>query len=197
MRFVLRYIFAFVGGFLAMSAHIYLYFGAGDWLSPQRLSITIGNALIFAHLIALTPIIARDIFPDKRFLRIVIGLIGGTLLGAIAWYAHLFLYLYQKTPDLLTLVSGGFGLSIGFVIAGQLNFQNRWLKTLLAIIITAIAIYIPIYLAHRVYANDISAQALLYFRADSPGDVFLIGLPFAITIAFFGNALLFFASPGN
>jgi len=187
VRLVLHYVSAFVGGFLAMSAHIYLYFGSGNWLAPQRLSVTIGNALIFAHLVALMVIVARDLFPEKRVSRIVIGLIGGTFFGALSWYAHLFLYLYQKTPDLLTLLAGGFGLSIGFLIAGQLNVQNRWLKTFLASVITAIAIYIPIYFAHQAHATDVSAQALLYFQADNPRDVFLIGLPFTISIAIFGN----------
>lgn len=194
MRLFARYSFAFVGGFLAMSAHIYLFFGRGDWLAPQRLSVTIGNALIFAHIIAFMVIIARDILPNSRSLRIVIGLIGGIIFGSIAWYVHLFLYLYHRTPDTLTILFGGIGLSIGFVLASFLNFRNRWLRTILAIFITTIAIYIPICFAHQVYLADSSAQALLYFQADNPNDIFLIGLPFAITIAFFGNLPLLFSS---
>lgn len=194
MRLFARYSFAFVGGFLAMSAHIYLFFGRGDWLAPQRLSVTIGNALIFAHIIAFMVIIARDILPNPRSLRIVIGLIGGTIFGSIAWYAHLFLYLYHRTPDTLTILSGGFGLSIGFLIASFLNFQNRYLKIFLTTLITTIAIYIPIYLSNQAYISDSSAQALLYFQADNPSDIFLIGLPFALTIAFFGNLPLLFNS---
>lgn len=196
MRLFVRYSFAFVGGFLAMSAHIYLFFGRGDWLAPQRLSVTIGNALIFAHILAFMVIIVRDMFSKSRSLRIVIAVVGGTIFGSIAWFSYLFLRLYQAEPDILTIISGGFGLSVGFMITSFLNFQNHWLKILFATLITTIAIYIPIYLAHQTYIADSSAQALLYFQADNPNDIFLIGLPFALTIAFFGNLpLLFNSSP--
>lgn len=194
MRIFLRYCFAFVGGFLAMSAHIYLLNGRGGWFLPQRLSATIGNALIFAHILAFIVIIVRDNPLKQPLVKFLLGLIIGTVLGAIAWFAHVFLYLYQMTPDLITLLLGGFGLSIGFVIAGILKISNRWLSFTVSALITIIAIYTPILLSHQAYIADSTAQALLYFQADNPNDIFLIGLPFAITIAVFSHLPLLFSS---
>ncbi|GAB5490275.1 MAG: hypothetical protein Phog2KO_04900 [Phototrophicaceae bacterium] len=194
MRIFLRYCFAFVGGFLAMSAHIYLLYGRGGWFLPQRLSATIGNALIFAHILAFIVIIVRDNPLKQPLVKFLLGLIIGTVLGAIAWFAHVFLYLYQMTPDLITLLLGGFGLSIGFVIAGILKISNRWLSFTVSALITIIAIYTPILLSHQAYIADSTAQALLYFQADNPNDIFLIGLPFAITISVFSHLPLLFSS---
>lgn len=187
MRIFLRYCLAFVGGFLAMSAHIYLLYGRGDWFVPQRLSVTIGNALIFAHLLALLVVVVRDNPIKPLWLRFVAGLFAGTILGVIVWYSHLFLYLYQPSPDLLTLLFGGLGLTFGFLVSGSIKISNRWIHTILSMLITATAIYIPIVMTHQSYSFDSSAQALLYFQADNPNDIFLIGLPFAITIAFFSH----------
>ena len=194
MQIVLRYSFAFMGGFLAMSAHIYLLYGRGDWFAPQRLSATIGNALVFAHLLAFLVTIVRDNPLKKIWLRIGLGLIAGTILGGIVWYSHLLLYLYQSEPDILTLLFGGLGLSFGFALAGSLKIENRLLYTSFMMVVTAISIYIPIFLTHQAYTSDSSAQALLYFQADNPNDILLIGLPFAITIAFFSQLPLLFSS---
>lgn len=183
-----------MGGFLAMSAHIYLLYGRGDWFAPQRLSATIGNALIFAHLLAFLVIIVRDNPLKTTWLRISIGLIAGTILGGIVWYSHLLLYLYQPEPDILTLLFGGLGLSLGFALAGSLKIKNRWLYTTIAILATVISIYTPIIVTHQAYTIDSSAQALLYLQADNPNHIFLIGLPFAITIAFFSQLPLLFNS---
>src|SRR5689334_11154897 len=112
----IRYSLAFLGGFLAIFAHIYLYTGRGNWLAPQRLAPALGNALIFAHIFVLMIYLAHE----KRLawpLRIILCLI----LGILAWWAHLFFYLYQTMPDLLTLTLGGFGLSIGFTLAPIIN----------------------------------------------------------------------------
>ena len=183
-----------MGGFLAMSAHIYLLYGRGDWFAPQRLSATIGNALIFAHLLAFLVTIVRDNPVKPIWLRIGLGLIAGIILGGFVWYSHLFLYLYQSSPDLSALLFGGLGLSLGFVVAGSLKIENRWFYTTIAILAIVISIYTPIIVTHQAYTIDSSAQALLYFQADNPNDIFLIALPFAITIAFFSQLPLLFSS---
>lgn len=177
-----------------MSAHIYLLYGRGDWFIPQRISATIGNALIFAHLLAFLVIIIRDNPLKPLWLRLVFGFFVGMFLGALVWYSHLFLYLYQPMPDFSTLVFGGIGLSFGFLVSGSIQIENRWIYTIFSILITSISIYILIFLTHQAYRDDASAQALLYFQADNPNDVFFIGLPFAMTIAFFSHLPLLFSS---
>ena len=94
MRLIWRDSLAFLGGFLAMSAHIYLLFGRGNWLAPQRLSGAIGNALIFAHIFALMVILARDLKLPKP-----VSIIAGIILGAVAWWSHAFFFLYNISPD--------------------------------------------------------------------------------------------------
>ena len=177
-----------------MSAHIYLLYGRGGWFLPQRLSATIGNALIFAHIIAFIVIIVRDNPLKQPIVKFLLGLIIGTVLGAIAWYAHVFLYLYQTNPDVITLFLGGFGLSIGFAMSGILKVRNHWLNFSISTLITIFSIYLPILLSYQAYIADSSAQALLYFQADNPNDIFLIGLPFSITIAVFSHLPLLFSS---
>jgi hypothetical protein len=190
---VIAYRFAFLGGFLAIFAHIYLYAGRGNWFAPQRLAPALGNALIFAHIFALMIYLTHE----KRLfwpLRLILCLI----LGIFAWWAHLFFYLYQSNPDILTLILGGIGLSLGFVLTAVIN--SLPLRSggrvgdggifLLTIAITFVAIYAPIYWSYQNFLATITsnpAQALLYFQADNPEHVYLIGIPFALCLAFFGN----------
>lgn len=185
MRFY-SYLFSFFGGFIAMSAHIYLLFGRGNWLAPQRLSDTIGNALIFAHIFALMVILARDSKLPKP-----VSIIGGIVLGTLAWWSHAFFFLYNTSPDWLMLLIGGIGLSFGFIVAQFLKLDNRYIETAIAMLITAIATYLPIYFS---YQSHLAAdnQALLYFRADDPEMLYLIGIPFALCIAVFGHLPLLF-----
>src|SRR5688572_12533904 len=121
-----------MGGFLAIFAHIYLYAGRGDWLTPQRLAPALGNALIFAHVFALLVFIA---YQKRLFwpLRIVLCL----ALGMLAWWAQLFFYLYQSNPDLLTIFLGGLGLALGFFFAALIPLENRFLRFALATALTA------------------------------------------------------------
>jgi hypothetical protein len=210
---VIRYFSAFLGGFLAIFAHIYLYAGRGNWLAPQRLAPALGNALIFAHIFALIIYLANE----KRLawpLRIILSLI----LGILAWWAHLFFYLYQTMPDLLTLILGGFGLSIGFTLSAFINslplrsgggvlslraaekVGRGLLRFGLSFITTTLAIYTPIYWSFQNFLATITsqpAQALLYFQADNPEHVYLIGIPFALCLAFFGNLSLLFSQPSE
>jgi hypothetical protein len=194
----MRYLLPFMGGFLAIFAHIYLYAGRGDWFAPQRLAPAVGNALIFAHIFALMVYLAHE----KRFfwpLRIILSI----ALGILAWWAHLFFYLFQSNPDILTLISGGIGLSLGFILssltppslAGEVG--RGLLRFGLAFFVSAIAIFAPIYWSFQNFLASIThspAQALLYFQADNPEYVYLIGIPFALCLAFFGNLPLLFAN---
>jgi hypothetical protein len=191
---VIRYSLAFLGGFLAIFAHIYLYAGRGNWLAPQRLAPALGNALIFAHIFALIIFLAYE----KRLawpLRIILCLV----LGILAWWAHLFFYLYQSNPDFLTLAIGGIGLSIGFILSGSNLLRRdailrvRLAQFILFILLTALTIYFPIYWSYQNFLTTITsspAQALLYFQADNSEHVYLIGIPFALCLAFFGNLTL-------
>ncbi|MEM9952958.1 MAG: hypothetical protein AAF846_15240 [Chloroflexota bacterium] len=173
-----------------MSAHVYWFFGRGDWLAPQRLDSTISSALIFAHLFAITVIIARDVVEKPLSMRLIIGMVGGTFFGTLTWFAHVFLFLYQSAPNMLTLILGGFALIVGFVVAGlPIKFS-----TIIGMFISAIAIYGTIFITYNNYLVDSSAQALLYFQLDNPNDIYLIGLPFTLTLAIIPNLPLLVSS---
>jgi hypothetical protein len=191
----MRYFSAFMGGFLAIFAHIYLYAGRGDWFAPQRLAPALGNALIFAHIFALLVYLSHE----KRLfwlLRIILCI----ALGILAWWEHLFFYLYQRNPDILTLLIGGIGLAFGFILAGLIPIENRFLCFGVALIVSTTAIYAPIYWTYQNFLASINsnpAQALLYFQADNPEYAYLIGIPFALCLAFFGNLPLLFSIREN
>ncbi|MGJ3239956.1 MAG: hypothetical protein ACFE0Q_14690 [Anaerolineae bacterium] len=182
-----------MGGFLAMFAHIYLLFGRGDWLAPQRLSSVLGNALIFAHLLAAVVIVARDLMPSRSYLWRSLILVTASLLAMLMWYAHIFLFLYQTTIDHRVMAFAGFSMALGFWLVRWLDMTQRLVRALLAMTITAIMIYLPIYITYQAYLDDPSAQALLYFATDNRYDVFLIGVPFALTIAVLSQIPLLFA----
>ncbi len=194
MSVMQRYLLAFMGGFLAMSAHVYLLYGRGNWLSPQRLNNTIGAALIFAHILALMILLARDFASKSSTVRLFIRLIGGLFLGTLTWLAHVFLFLFQTSFDMPTLLLGGLGLASGFIVIGYLPIPSPKIRFLSAILIATITTYIPILLTYQNYLQNPSAQALLYFQADNPNDVWLIGLPFAVTIAIISNIPVLFSS---
>jgi hypothetical protein len=191
-----HYFLPFMGGFLAIFAHIYLYAGRGDWFAPQRLAPALGNALIFAHIFALLVYLAHE----KRLfwpLRILVCL----TLGIFAWWAHLFFYLYQTSPDILTIILGGMGLSIGFILAAFINSLplrgggrvGDGGTFVFSFTLSSLCIYAPIYWSFQSFLATITsnpAQALLYFQADNPEHVYLIGIPFALCLAFFGNLSL-------
>ena len=198
-----RYQLALLGGLLAMSAHMYLVFGRGGWLAPQRVGNAIAAGLLFGHVLALMVLIARDTplhFYDRwpAWMRCLLSISGGIALGTMAWWLHITLILFNAHPDWRALLFGGAGLSLGFVLAAiiPLHHRHRLLRTALHMIITAIATYIPIYLTYQNFLATVNsqrpAQALLYFQVDNPAHVWLIGLPFALSIAVIGQASLLF-----
>ena len=180
------YFSVFMGGFLAMFAHIYLYAGRGDWLAPQRLSPALGNALIFAHLFVITVYIART-----RHFHWLTRFALAAIFGTLTWWTHLFFYLYQTSPNMLTLFIGGFGVSLAFIVLEIIPPLNQKIPFfIVSVFFTAIAIYLPIYWSYQNFLATLPinpAQALLYFQADNPEHVYIIGIPFSLCLAFFAN----------
>lgn len=188
----------FVGGFLAMAAHIYLAYGLGDWLAPQRLRDAIGVGLIFAHLIALMLWCIRELprhLMWPAWMRYAFALALSSLVGTLAWWAHSAFFLLNITPDWRVLAAGGSALSAGFWLTRQLRHP---VSALSAVSITTLAIFVPIYATFQAYlATHTLAQptaALLYFPPDHPERVWMIGLPFALCIACFGHLPVLFAA---
>lgn len=203
-----RYQLALVGGLLAMSAHIFLAFSRSAWFTPQHIGSAISAGLLFGHVVALMVLVARDLplwLCDNTWsvwLIRLLSIVGGITLGTLAWWVHITLTLLQSNPDWLTLLGGGIGLSFGFwAIPIFTDFQkgvtpHTRTRVALFVIVTTIATFLPIYIAyqnfHATFNTPMQTQALLYFQADNPEHVWLIGLPFALVIAIFGQLPMLF-----
>jgi hypothetical protein len=204
----IHYQLALMGGFLAMSAHIFLAFSRSAWFTPQHIGSTLAAGLLFGHVVALMVLVARDLplwvrgKNWSRWLVLIISIAGGITLGTLSWWVHITLTLLQTNPDWLTLLGGGIGLSFGFwvipIFADVHKGGTHYAPTrmVLIIVITTIATFLPIYFAyqnfHATFNTPLQAQALLYFQADNPEHVWLIGLSFALAIAIFGQLPMLF-----
>ena len=196
-----RYQLALVGGFLAMSAHVFLTASRGVWFTLPHIENAISAGLMFGHVVALMILIARD-FPlflqDKwsGWLIRSLSIVGGIGLGALAWWVHLTLSLYQTSVNGFIVLLGGIGLSSGLILAPMIRLNNRYLRITLLIFVTATATFLPIYFSYQnylaTYNTSSPAQALLYFQVDNPEYVWLIGIPFALAVAFFGQLPMLF-----
>lgn len=196
MRWLLRYQFALVGGLLGMTTHIYLVYGRGAWLSPQRIDSALSAGLIFGHVYAGMVLVARDFQywireRRNRQTSLFISAIFGAILGTLAWWVHVTLSLYHTNPDWLILFLGGVGLVSGFLVTPSVSPQKNayWFGLLVAG--TTAAIFLPIYLTHQSWQATLGTQnpeqAILYFQADNPSHIWIIGLPFAVILAFFAQ----------
>lgn len=196
-----RYQLALVGGFLAMSVHVFLTASRGAWFTLPHIGRAISAGLMFGHVVALMILLARDVplfLRDKWHVWNIwlLSIIGGIGLGILAWWIHLSFTLYQTNPNWIVLLFGGIGLSVGFIIAPIIRPNNRYLRFLLLIVITTIVSYLPVYLSYQSYLATFTTasplQALLYFQVDNPVHVWLIGVPFALTITLFGQLPVLF-----
>lgn len=182
----LRYLGALLGGFVAMFAHIFFVLRNTTFFDPQRWGMSLGVALIFAHIFALMVVSVCDFLPARKLprpVRMALMTIFGVVLGTMAWWSHSTLFLYIVPPPWETLILGGAGLASGFIITGA--FPVTTLPTsIMQMIITSLAIYLPIAVAYQSFLVS-NTPALLYFQRDNPDHVFIIGIPFAISLTIF------------
>jgi hypothetical protein len=201
MVLFLRYQLALVGGFLAMSAHVFLTGSRGAWFTLPHIGNAISAGLMFGHIVALMVFVARDLpllLHDRwsGWLIRLLSIVGGIAFGALAWWVHLTLSLYQTSVNGFIVLLGGIGLSSGFILAPMIRLNNRYLRITLLIFVTATATFLPICFSYQnylaTYNTPSPAQALLYFQVDNPEYVWLIGVSFALAVAFFGQLPMLF-----
>jgi hypothetical protein len=191
MQIVRRFLLALLGGFLAMGGHIYLTFYSAEWISPQRIGNSIAAGLIFGIVVGLMVVLASEYPARLRAVwsvpaRLALALASGVILGTLAWFSYSYLMLQIEAPDWSVLLFGGIGLSAGFVLSGMVN-----LPRLVSIGITALAIYVPIFVTFQNYMATVysrpPALALLYYAPNREWMVFATGIPFALVIALLGQ----------
>jgi hypothetical protein len=186
MHPVWRFVWAAIGGGLAMGIHIYASFRAEPEYTLLRWGNTVDTGVTFGVLIGLLALFASE-FPARlrgawplwarAALSVAVGIIGGTLIW-MWWEA---LHLQRDDLGLPLLISGGAGLALGFVLLALFKMPS-WL----AVVITAAATYIPIFIAFQAYQANTKVPALLYY--DDPQQIFTVAIPFCILIALGGHA---------
>lgn len=202
MRIVRRYVLAFFGGFLAMGGHIYVSYGRDAWLSPHRLGTACAAGLIFGVVVGFMVVFAGEYPARLRGIwtfpaRLILALTAGIIPGTLAWFAFAYLILWIEAPDWTALLSGGTGLSAGFVVRGLSGEQSNRRSVSLPrqhlawTVLTAALIYLPIYITFQNYVATLyhrpPAMALLYYSPGRTYMLYLVGIPFALCIAAFGQ----------
>ncbi|MGB1289096.1 MAG: hypothetical protein ACPG7F_21360 [Aggregatilineales bacterium] len=190
MQVVRRYVFALIGGFLAMSFYIAGTSSLQSLLTPQRWLMILGFGLIFGHLIALMVLFSTE-YPSRlkhiwRFpIRLIFAISVGIILGMLTWGAYFLLLLAQTGVAATSILPGAIGLSAGFIIAGVWR-----LPFILNVILTTVAIYLPIIVTNlnwQTSPTGYNDSVFLYFEPISNWQLFVIGIAFSGCIAFFGH----------
>lgn len=193
MGIVWRYVFAVLGGWLAMGMHVFTVFRTQAIFIQQRWANAVAIGLVFAVLVG-TVALAADEFPTRLrgfwtwWARLALSLVMGTLLGMLTWWSFPWFFLNLQ-PGQDILLFGGLGLALGYVLTTMLRLPG-WL----AVIVTTITTYIPIYVTFQVgwMGNPIPPfqfyEALLYYDFATPEQIFTVALPFALIVALGGHA---------
>ena len=210
MSAVWRFVFGMMFGWIAMGYRVNRSLEFTGSLLNFRWRNTIAMGLVFSVFTGLIVLFAGE-FPKRldRFwhfwARALVGLAMGLFWGSIAWFAWFWLFL-NLTPATNLIVFGGLGLSLGFLITALFRLRS-WI----AIPLTALLIYIPIFVTFKIVAEYESfgpftygdesvfqfQDALMYwFPTRSDGSplgetpIYSIAIPFALLIAFGGHLQL-------
>jgi hypothetical protein len=196
MQVVRRYVFALLGGFLAMGAHMYLSFRSDGLFVPGRISTTVAAGLFFGGVVGFMVLVASE-YPQRLKsvwslpARLALALGGGTLLGTLVWFAHHYLILLIPEPDWGVFLFGGLGLSVGFALHGIWgHLLVTPLQRLGWLLVTAVCIYAPVYITYQNFLGAVNSpdvvSSLIYYSPDRDWMLFGIGVPFALVIAIGG-----------
>jgi hypothetical protein len=184
-----RFALGFLGGFLGMGFWAFSVFNDVMLITPLRLIYTISLGEVFGLFIGLLAVLAdelplrvRRIVPPPLllFLRISACLV----LGIAAWWVFRWFYQYYvvTSQDVNAIVFAGVGLATGFIVK-ILTKLPGWLIAL----ITAVSIYIPMYVTfERFFAGTNQFEPLIYFG--NYNQIYSVGIPIVIFIALGANA---------
>jgi hypothetical protein len=189
MGVVWRYIWAAVGGFLALGGYAWVNLPTQAIFQASSSGIAVSTGLTFAFFTGFLALLAGE-FPGRLGgfwawgSRLVIGLLLGAVWGTLTWAAFTWFFL-NYPPDYNVMALGGVGLALGFIVSSLLRLPG-WL----AVIVTTAAVYTPIYVAFVNYLPPI-----LYFRSADPNvfeavpfTLYTQGVWVALMIALGGHA---------
>ncbi|MBC7810483.1 MAG: hypothetical protein H7175_05020 [Burkholderiales bacterium] len=182
MRVVWRFVFATLGGWLAMGGLIYAIFQSGELYNAQRFGGAVTMGLTFGAIIGFLALIAGE-YPSRLgglwplWGRLIVWGVLGSLWGTLAWAAYNVFFLNNAEPEWVVMLFGGVGLALGFLITALFNLPGS-----LAVVVTTICTYIPLYITFQSYfADNGGTAAIVYFS--HPTHIYTIALPFALVIA--------------
>jgi hypothetical protein len=144
LHLVSRYTAALVFGWLAMGYHVIAVYRAQALFLQQRWSNAVAVGLTFGMIVGFVVLFSDEFSTRLRqfwpwWARGIASLVLGTLWAVFAWWAFQWLFLYLQ-PGMEIIVFGGVGMAFGFVLTALFRLRS-WL----AVPITAVSIYIPIY----------------------------------------------------
>jgi len=192
LKNVWRFVFALLGATLAMAIYVFVTFRSEAIFNAERWGRTISIGLTFGMMIAILTLIAGELPARLRgfwpgWARLAFSAIAGFLWGTLAWGAFTWFFL-NYPPVWEVMAYAGLGTALGFVLSSLFGLRG-WL----GVLITAVAMYIPIYLMFQFYfnstmpplplSNDVinNPSAILYF--DDPAQIFTLAIPIVLLIA--------------
>lgn len=199
MRVVWRYVFALIGGWLALGMHVLTVFRNQALFVQQKWANAVAMGLLFGAVVGFVSLMGHE-FPTRLrgfwtwWARLAFGIIGGTLFGMATWWAWQWFFLGQQ-PGNDILYLGGFGLALGFVLSSMFDLKWWW-----AVPLTALLSYAPIWITFQggvlfqpvtILGQQLGTEALLYYGCpafDGSGDaclnqIYTVAIPFAILVA--------------
>jgi hypothetical protein len=174
LQIVWRYLLALLGAFIAIAANTYITYRTENFLNPARWKLTISVGLVTAVLVGLLAVIG-DEFPSRLrgfwpwWARLLLSAGLAFAGGVAAWGVYTYLYL-EYPPEGVTFFAAA-GIGFGLVATSMFNLPG-WL----AFLVTAIATYIPLYVAFQNFMPPV-----LYY--DNPDQIFILAIPVALLIA--------------
>lgn len=188
MRGVWRFIFALLGTWLAMGVYVWVNLPGLAIFNPDRWGKSVSWGLTIAVFMGLTVLIASE-FPSRLrgfwpwWLCALTSFVLGTLLGALTWGAFTYFFL-NYAPDWGLMVRGSAELGLAFTLTTLFHRMRGWL----AVIIMALGLYIPLYLAYLGWWNDpVANAAIIYFR--NFDEVYTQLIPMVLTISIGAHAM--------
>lgn len=193
MQIVWRYVFAMLGGSLALGVHVFTIFRTQAIFTQQRWANAIAMGLTFGFIIGFFVLLASE-FPERLrgfwpwWARLIASLVLGTLSAAVAWFAWGWLFL-NLVPSQAIVLFAGLGTTLGFTLGVVFKLRG-WQSFLLTVLFT----YIPIFITFNGYQTGtnilgLPAEAVLYYDYFTfPDQIFTVGIIVAILIALGGHA---------
>lgn len=180
MPIVWRFLLALLGGWIAMGAYVWVNLPSEAIFTPDRWGKSISIGLTFGLFIGLLVLLASDVPARLRgfwppWLCLVVSGGFGLALGTLMWGAFTWLFL-NFTPEWGVMMFTGLGAAGALVLITLFSLPG-WL----AFLITAGAMFVPLYQAWAAYMPPV-----IYFR--QPEDVYTQLIPMMIIIALGINA---------